>query len=180
VVAFSPNGQMLATADRNGGISVWDPDSAQEMFTLAGHKSSVTALSWRGDSKLLASASEDGFVKLWEMDEGRIVKNWAAHAAGVLSVSYAHDGNLVTCGRDNAVTLWDGTGKKLRDLEKGCDLPLSAVFTSDNARVFASDFDGQVATWTIKNGKKIGNLDANPLPQSQKLATLQMPAEKQN
>ena len=37
-VAFSPNGQMLATADRNGGISVWDPDSAQELFTLAGHK----------------------------------------------------------------------------------------------------------------------------------------------
>ena len=165
-VAFSPNGQMLATADRNGGISIWDPDSAQEIFTLAGHKAAVTALSWRDDSKLLASASEDGTVKLWEMEEGKPVKSWPAHATGVLSVSYNHEGNLVTCGRDNAVTLWDGTGKKLRDLEKCCDLPLRAVYTSDSARVFASDFDGQVATWNTKTGKKIGALNANPAPSS--------------
>ena len=170
-IAFSPNGQMLATADRNGGISIWDPDSAQELFTLAGHKSAVTALSWRGDSKLLASASEDGTVKLWEMDEGKQVKSWTAHGSGTLSISYAHDGSLVTCGRDNAVILWDGTGKKLRDFEKCCDLPLRAVFSSDGARVFVTDFDGQVVAWAVKDGKRLGNLDANPLPSSPKLAT---------
>src|SRR5258706_8559850 len=71
VVAFSPNGQMLATADRNGGISIWDPDNAQELFTLAGHKSYVTALSCPGYSKLLASSSENGTVKLWEIQEGK-------------------------------------------------------------------------------------------------------------
>ena len=130
-VAFSPNGQMLATGDRNGGISIWDPDSAQEIFTLAGHKSAVTALSWRNDSKLLASSSEDGTVKLWDMEEGKPVKSWTAHAAGALSVNYAHTDLLVTCGRDNAVTLWNGNGKKLRDLEKCCDLPLRASFSSD-------------------------------------------------
>ena len=179
-VAFSPNGQMLATADRNGGISVWDPDSAQELFTLAGHKSAVTALSWRSDSKLLASSSEDGTVKVWEMEDGKAVRSWTAHGAGVLSVSYSRDGNLVTSGRDNAVSLWDGMGKKLRDLEKCCDLPLRIVYSSDNARVFASDFDGQVVVWTAKTGKKVGNLDVNPLPQNQKLAVLQTSAEKHN
>lgn len=174
-IAFSPNGQMLATADRNGGISVWDPDSAQEMFTLAGHKGAVTALSWRSDSKLLASSSEDGSVKLWEMEEGKLVKSWNADATGVLSVSYAHDGNLVTCGRGNSVSVWDGTGRKLRDLDKCCDLPLRAVFTDDNGRVIASDFDGQVAVWNTKNGKKVGNIDANPSTgvQGEKLAALQ-------
>jgi len=161
-VAFSPNGQMLATADRNGGIVVWDPDSAQEIFTLAGHKSAVTALSWRGDSKLLASSSEDGGVKLWEMEEGKPVKSWTAHAAGALSVAYAQDDHLVTCGRDNAVTLWEGSGKKLRDLEKCCDLPLRAGFSSGGERVFASDFGGRVMVWNVADGKRIGSLDANP------------------
>ena len=169
-MAFSPNGQMLATADRNGGISVWDPDSAQELFTLAGHKSAVTALSWRGDSKLLASSSEDGTVKLWEMDEGKQFKSWTAHGTGALSVSYAHDGNLVTCGRDNSITLWDGTGKKVRDLEKFCNLPLRSVFNFDGTRVFASDFDGQMAAWSVKDGKRIAKLDANPLPTAFTLA----------
>src|SRR5258706_12796577 len=73
-VAFSPNGQLLATADRAGGISIWDPDNAQELFTLPGHKSAVTSLSWRGDSKLLASSGEDAKVKLWEMQEGKQAK----------------------------------------------------------------------------------------------------------
>lgn len=181
-VAFSPNGQMLATADRNGGISVWDPDSAQEMFTLAGHKSAVTALSWRSDSKLLASSSEDGALKLWEMEEGKMVKTWNAHPSGILSVSYSHDGNLVTCGRDNAVAIWDGTGRKLRELEKSCDLPLRAVFSADGSRIFATDFDGQVAVWMTKNGKKFGNLDANPSSQAldTKLATAQGKLSSQN
>ena len=161
-VAFSPNGQVLASADRNGGISLWDPDSAQELFTLPGHKSAVTALSWRADSKLLASASEDGTVKLWEPKEGQQVKSWAAHGAGALCVSYGPDGRLVTCGRDNAVTLWDGNGSKVKQLEFFGNLSLRAVMTHDSQRVVASDFNGRVAVWTVADGKRLGELDANP------------------
>jgi WD40 repeat protein len=163
-IAFSPNGQMLATADRNGGISIWDPDTAQELFTLAGHKSAVTALSWRADSRLVASSSEDGTVKLWEMDEGRQSKTWPAHGTGTLSVSYARDGRLVTCGRNNLISLWDGTGKKVRDLEKFGDLPLRAGFTPDGGRIVASYFDGRIGVWESADGKRVGELDANPLP----------------
>jgi WD40 repeat protein len=161
-VAFSPNGQMLASADRNGGISVWDPDSAQELFTLAGHKAAVTALSWRSDSKLLASSSEDGTVKLWEMQEGKQAKSWTAHAPGALCVSYSSEGRLVTCGRDNAVTLWDANGTKLRSLAFTGDLPLRAVFSQDGQRIFATDFAGHVIADNGSDGKQLGQLDPNP------------------
>jgi WD40 repeat protein len=162
-VGFSPNGQMLATADRNGGISIWDPDSAQELFTLAGHKSAVTALSWRGDSKLLASSSEDGTVKLWEMLEGRQMKSWTAHGPGVLCVSFAHDGRLVTCGRDLGVALWNVNGVKVRSFEFSGDLPIRAAFSYNDTRVFATDFAGRVGVWTTNDGKRAGELDANPV-----------------
>jgi hypothetical protein len=161
-LAFSPNGQMLASADRNGGISVWDPDNAQELFTLPGHKSAVTALSWRGDSKLLASSSEDGSVKLWELKEGKQAKNWSAHGNGARSVNYAHDGRLVTCGRDNAITLWNAGGGKERGLDGSSDLPLRAVFSYDGKRIFSSDFSGHVGVWTAADGKSVGALNANP------------------
>jgi len=161
-VTFSPNGQMLATADRNGGISIWDPENAQELFTLAGHKSAVTGLSWRGDSKLLASSSEDGTVKLWEMLEGRQMKNWTAHGPGVLCVSFAHDGRLVTCGRDLAITLWKVDGGKERNLEFAGDLPIRAAFSGDDKRVFASDFAGRVTVWTAADGKRVGEVNADP------------------
>jgi WD40 repeat protein len=161
-VAFSPSGQMLASADRNGGISIWDPDSAQELFTLAGHKAAVTALSWRGDSKVLASSSEDGTVKLWELQEGRQIKSWAAHGPGALCVSFAHDGRLVTCGRDLAVVLWNPNGGKMRSFGFDGDLPIRTAFNCDDTRVFATDFAGRVAAWTANDGKRAGELDANP------------------
>ncbi len=161
-LAFSPNGQMLASADRNGGLSVWDPGSAQELLTLAGHKASVTALSWRADSKILASSSEDGTVKLWELTGGRQIRSWTAHGPGVLSVSYAHADRLVTCGRDNVVTVWDASGKRVRDLRPSCDLPIRAAFSADDSRVFASDFGGQIVVWSATDGKRLACLDANP------------------
>ena len=170
-VAYSPNGQMLASADRNGGISIWDPENAQELFTLAGHKAGVTTLNWRSDSKFLASASEDGTVKLWEMKEGKQAKSWTAHAPGVLCVQYSHDGRLASCGRDNAVILWEGTGSKIRNMESPGELPLRVAFSSDDLRVFASDFAGKVTAWSAKDGKKCGSLDANPAQPPKQLAS---------
>jgi WD40 repeat protein len=170
-VAFSPNGQMLASADRNGGVSVWDPDNAQELFTLAGHKSAVTALNWRGDSKLLASSSEDGTIKLWEMKEGKQAKTWNAHPSGTRWVSYSHDGRLVSCGRDNAITIWNASGARERNLEGSCDLPLCATFSYDNKRIFASDFSGHIGVWTVADGKRLGELNANPGAQTSQFAS---------
>ena len=163
-VAFSPNGAMLASADRNGGISIWDPENGQELFVLAGHKGFVTSLSWRDDSRVLASSSEDGTIKWWEMTEGKQAKTWNAHAGGALATSYAHDGQLVSCGRDNGVTLWKADGNKARSLDFFKELPLRAVVSHDGERVVGTDFSGRVAVWNAKDGKRLGELDANPLP----------------
>jgi len=167
-VAFSPDGQVLATADRNGGLILWDPESGQELFTLGGHKSGVTTLCWRDDSKLLASSSEDGSVKIWEPREGKQVKSWNAHSSGVLCASYSHEGGLVTCGRDGTVTIWEANGNKLRNLEFKGELPLRAAFTHDGKRIVTTDFSGQAAVWNVADGKQIGLLgpQAHPLTAS--------------
>ena len=169
-VAFSPNGEFLATGDRNGGISVWDPDNGQEIFTLPGHKTGVTSLSWRGDSKILASSAEDETVKTWEMQEGKQARTWNAHSGGALFVSFTHDGRLVSCGRDRRVTVWDGQGSRLRNLESFTNIALRCAFTHDGARVIGTDFDGRVAVWNVKDGKRIGEIDANPSPLAERLA----------
>jgi WD40 repeat protein len=176
-VAFSPNGQMLASADRNGSISIWDPDSAQELFTFAGHKSAVTALSWRPDSKLLASSSEDGTVKLWDLKEGKRVKSWTANSSGSLCVNYSPDGQLVTCGRDNSVTIWDGNGGKGRHCEFFGNIPIRAVFSSDSQRVVATDFEGRIGVWTVADQKRVGEINPDPLLLPDQIAAAQKKAD---
>lgn len=161
-VAYSPNGKLLASADRNGSIHIWDPENGQEMFALAGHPSAVRAISWRGDSKVLASCSEDGTVKTWEMEGGKQVKSWTAHEGGALDVAFAHDGSLVSCGRNARVRTWDGDGNKRKTFEAKDELPLSVTFTHDGKRVICGMFSGRVLVWNVADGKLAGELDSNP------------------
>jgi hypothetical protein len=155
-VEYSPDGVLLATADRGGGLRVWEADTVQEFQDLQGHKGAVTDLSWRDDSNILASGSEDGTIKLWEMSEGRLVKSISAHAGGVLSVRFAHDGRLVSAGRDRMVKLWGPEGKQLRSWGPLADLPLRVAFSHDGARVAAGDWNGQVLVWPVAGGKRQG------------------------
>lgn len=171
--AFSPNGEWLATADRNGGISIWDADNGLEIHTLAGHKSCVTAVSWRPDSKLLASVSEDGSLKIWEMNEGKQVKTWNPHPSGVLSVAYTHDGRLLTCGRDNQVLTWSADGNKLKSFDFTNELPVRVVFSHDGERVVAANWAGKVSVWNAKTGKAVGDIAANPPTIAEQIAAVQ-------
>ena len=93
-VEFSPDGVLLATGDRNGGLFVWEAETGREFFDLRGHTAAITDVSWRLDSNVLASASEDGTVRLWEMENGGNIKTIGAHGGGVASVRFAKDGRL--------------------------------------------------------------------------------------
>ena len=81
-VEFSPDGVLLATGDRNGGLFVWEAFTGREYFSLRGHTAMITDVSWRDDSNVLASSSEDTTIKLWEMENGGNIKSWGAHGGG--------------------------------------------------------------------------------------------------
>jgi hypothetical protein len=57
---FTPDGVLLATGDRNGGVWAWEAQAGAEFHTLRAHQARITGLAFRADSNVLASASEDG------------------------------------------------------------------------------------------------------------------------
>ena len=156
-VAFSPDGKYLATADRAGGVVVWEGATGREFNTLAGHKAPVTALAFMPG--VLASASTDGKIALWDVKEGKEIRSWAAHAGGVESVDFTPDGRLVSCGRDKIAKAWDQTGKVLATSETFGDIALRAVLNSE--RVVAGDWTGDIRVFGL-DGKRVGSLSANP------------------
>ena len=114
---FSPDGELLATGDRNGGAFVWEAETGGIVFTLGDHKDAITDMSWRADSQMLATASEDGRVILWYAEDGFPTRTINAQAVtrpggvkakvpGFLSVAYSKSGLLATGGRDNTARLW--------------------------------------------------------------------------
>ena len=65
-LAWSPDGQTLASGSGDNSIKLWDVASGNEKATLAGHSWPVLSVSWSSDGETLASGSMDNSIKLWE------------------------------------------------------------------------------------------------------------------
>ena len=171
-VAFSPDGVLMATGDRNGNLYVWETETGIEFYTLTGHKGGITALAWRSDSNVLASSGEDGAVFTWNMHDGKSLKSWKSHGAGVLDVRFLTDGRLVSSGRDSAVRLWSGDGKMEKQFKRDGSFFIQALASHDFSKVWAGSFDGRVDCWNVADTKAIGVVDLRPPSIAQRLVAL--------
>jgi WD40 repeat protein len=63
-VAFSPDGQRLASASADQTVRLWDPKTGATAQTLEGHTDWVIAVAFSPDGQRLASASKDQTVRL--------------------------------------------------------------------------------------------------------------------
>lgn len=64
----SPNGKLLATADDQGSIIVWDLDKGARVKRMRGHgKGGIWSLSFSVESSVLVSGGADLTVRVWDV-----------------------------------------------------------------------------------------------------------------
>jgi WD40 repeat protein len=180
-VAFSPDGNLLATGDIalngfdvQGDVRLWDTATHHELPRLLparrpgggtyplGHRGSVHALAFSPDGRFLASGAGFGEIQLWDVRRRRAVgKPMTDHSGDVTSLSFSPDGVTLASGAtDGTVRLWDvATRRQLGKPLTGHTVAVDAVAFGPQGRLLASGGDdGRIRLWDAGTGQQIGDL----------------------
>jgi WD40 repeat protein/serine/threonine protein kinase len=158
-VAFNPAGDLLATAEADGAIRLWNVTTFNEVRKLTGHLGVVNAVAFSPDGRRLASAGADGKVIVWDVADGRRFQELLGHSGRVLGVAFSPDGRRLASAGENpplrgAIKVWDAvTGKETLTLYGHASLigsRGSVVFSPDGRRLASAGgllHRGEVRIW---------------------------------
>jgi WD40 repeat protein len=88
-VAFSPDGQWIASASQDCMICMWDATTGEVVVgPFTGHTDSVELVAFSLDGQRIASASQDRTIRVWDAITGEVVAGpFTGHTELVRSVA---------------------------------------------------------------------------------------------
>ena len=161
-VAYSPNGDHIATASADKLARTFDVKTSRELTTFKGHDDVVAAVQFHPDGKLLATGSYDHTAAVWDAASGQLLHRLAGHKGAVMSVAFSSDKTtLATAGIDQTIKLWDVATGGLKTTLTGHKSWVNALAYHPAGDWLASaSSDGTIKIWSAKSAMPIHSIEA--------------------
>ena len=158
-VAFSPDGQTLASASWDNTIRLWNSSTGAPLNTLTGHTHWVHSVAFSPDGNTLASGSSDSTIRLWNPNTGELLKTLTGDAR-IYSVTFSPDGKmLASASQDNTIRLWNAnTGENIKTLTGHTSYVRSVSFHPDGNTLASASWDNTIRLWNANTGELLKTL----------------------
>ncbi len=158
-VYFSPDGQLIATAGRDGKARLWNL-SGQQINEFDGHQPWVSSVSFSPDGKLIATAGGDCKAKLWNLS-GQKIAQFDGHSKEVWSTSFSPNGQyIVTAGLEGKARLWHLSGLQLILFNGHQGKVWSVSFSPDGRHLASAGDDSTARLWDL-SGKQLAQFNGH-------------------
>jgi WD40 repeat protein len=150
--AVSPDGLLLAFADKRLGIRLVRANTYSDVCRWDAHAGGIWSLAFSPDGTRLLSASEDQTVGVWDVSTGALVARLVGHSAQVLCAAMSPDGTRIASGgRDGIVRLWDTTHfENIAQLGGHTDYIYCLVWSPDGQQLISTSGDSTVRIWETR------------------------------
>jgi WD40 repeat protein len=107
--ALNTNESMLAIADGDGPVRIFETEFYNEVACLPAHDKGSGAVAWHPFKPLLITGGRDAHLRFWKTDENfRLVREIPAHNYAIYAIRFhPNDWCCATASRDKTIKIWD-------------------------------------------------------------------------
>ena len=168
-VAYSPDGQLVATASNDKTVKLWNSATRQHIATLQEHESAVTSVAFLPNGQRIISGDRSGTICVWEIADVA-KKTWPFQQPSAYNYSawyywpqfsWSHDGERIATttfrswdSKHPGVNLWSSADlKPLGKFARESGHPSSLIYSPVEELLVVSNKTGALEFIDTRSGK---------------------------
>jgi serine/threonine protein kinase len=152
-LAFSTNGQLLASAGADHKVRIWYTDNWSLVYTFDGHHQSVTSLGFLPNSEILVSTGADRSIRFWDTNKKQSIKVMNDVHSGTIHQLAVTSRYIASASADHTIKLQDLQTSQSQILTGHRDTVLAVAISSNNRWLATGSIDRTIRLWHLPSGQ---------------------------